>query len=281
MSTLHHITPEGWDVRYPDSLMKYIDHFRVKYFKYDIYDRVLSDYIKEHKRSNGVTLCSLGCGTAHHEIELAKHGFRVTGIDRHSESLELGKRHVAASGQDVTLIECNMTDEKAVKKAFEGKEEHFDVIVMLLIPLSVDDHDQAFKIFAPYLKQGGLFITSLFGYDSDLPNIARTDHGFEKSDIEVAEWGKEKDFVVRLNAYRYANTIIHWDAVYVYQEEGRLCMKRDHDILEVTEEGSGSDPFSLGEAYTLLPSRHIHECGPGLTPPYVYEYLIGWRKGGD
>lgn len=279
MTSLLHTTPESWDVTYPDSLMKYIDRFRIKYFRYEIYDAVLANYIQEHLRSSDVELCSLGCGTAHHEIELAKHGYKVTGVDQHGESLDLGKQHVKAAGVEVTLVECDIMNEDSVRRAFNGLENHFDVIVMLLIPLSIDDHDQAFKVLTPYLKKGGLFVTSLFGYNSSLPDIARTDAGFETSDIEVADLEDGEGFIVRMNSHRYTEKVIYWDAVYVYQESGNLCMKRDHDILEVTEEGSGKDPFNLGAKFTLLPTRRITECGPGLTPPYVYEYLSAWRKG--
>lgn len=51
----------------------------------------------------------LGCGTGAHAVYLARHGWRVTGVDLVTGALEKAHRRAAAAGVDVQLIEGDVT----------------------------------------------------------------------------------------------------------------------------------------------------------------------------
>ena len=129
---------------------------------------------------------------------------------------------------------------------------------------------------ARYLAPGGLFVTDLFGY----ARAVDTEKKIVVSDIEVADSTKGDDFAVRMNYYEYYRNIVQWDAIYLFHDEnGRLQMGRDHDILEVTPEDDGVDPLELDpRVFELLPTHRITETHDYMNPPFLYNYLIGWRK---
>lgn len=266
---------DSWEVSYPPGLMKYIDYFRLKYFQYEVYDRVLADYIERHKRTAGRRLLSLGCGTGHHEVELAKLGFDVVGMDRNEESLYIARQNVATAGVEVALLECDFLSPGDLGSQLDSLGS-FDVAAMLMIPLSSADHRRAALQCADALRPGGIFVTGFFGYADPID----PDRLVMESGVEVADGPRGTDFAVRLNYHEYHRDVVEWDAVYLfYDEESRLQMARDHDVLEVIEERMGADPLEMPEdVLRVLPSHRIVECQEGHSPPHLYEYLVAWRR---
>jgi len=57
----------------------------------------------------GMSLLDVGCGTGRHAIELARRGFRVTGVDISSGMLSQAREKAAAAGVAVTWIETDAT----------------------------------------------------------------------------------------------------------------------------------------------------------------------------
>ncbi len=58
----------------------------------------------------GQSILDLGCGTGRHSIELARRGFRLTGLDISAGMLAEAKKRAAAANVDVTWIEANAAD---------------------------------------------------------------------------------------------------------------------------------------------------------------------------
>ncbi len=52
----------------------------------------------------------LPCGQGRHALELARRGFRVTGVDRTAVYLEAARRRAEADGLDVELVRSDMRD---------------------------------------------------------------------------------------------------------------------------------------------------------------------------
>lgn len=263
-----------WEVGYPNGLIKIIDYFRMKYFQYDIFDQVIDKYVKKYCRSKGKVICSLGSGTGRHEVELAKKGYTVFGLERNEESVKISREYINSSGVDVKILQCDFLNEEEVDKAMKtiGK---VDVVALLLIPISIQDYSVAANNLAKWLKAGGIFLADNFGYvesiDSDRIHI--------ESNIEVAESPDKKDYAVRMNYYEYKNNIVNWDAVYLYYKDNKLVMERDHDILDVYPEADYPDCLQLNqEIYEILPNYRVVECDKCLAPPHLYEYIIGRRK---
>ncbi len=266
---------DHWQVSYPDDLVRHIDQFRKKYFRYEIYDKVLLDYIREYLGKGPISLLSLGCGTAWHEINLDKFGLSVVGVDRHKESMALAQENITKSEAKVRLLEWDFIDESDSPPAALTPES-FDVILMLMIPVSIADHASAIQSVEKFLRPGGIVIVSLFGWeDRTIP-----DETLYESNTEVVDLAEEGGFGVRLNYYEYDGNMVDWSAIYLVGANGESPrMYRDRDLLEVSPERMGEDPVGLPkEIFELLPSRQLRECGDGLTPPRVYEYFAGWKK---
>jgi len=265
---------EHWEVTYPQGIMRYIEYFRLKNNQVEKYDTALAKYIKTHCRSSGFRICSLGCGTGEREIDLANRGFEVVGIECHEESVAIANQSVVTSKANVDLITCDILEFDEIDKILHNKKL-FDAVIMIAVPLSIVDHARVVRHFAKYITTGGMFVTGLWGYTRDIPR-----EGDYASYIEVATSPTKDDFAVRLNYYEYTGNIIKWDAVYLYRDlNGHVRMERDDDILEVTPEQDGTDPLDTDEElFEQLPTYRVTECHPKMLPPYVYEYLIGWRK---
>jgi len=58
----------------------------------------------------GHTVLDVGCGTGRHAIELARRGYKVTGIDVSAGMIEEARRHGGTAGVTVTWIEADARD---------------------------------------------------------------------------------------------------------------------------------------------------------------------------
>lgn len=57
--------------------------------------------------SKGATVLDVGCGTGRHAVELAKRGFRVTGVDFSPEMLRVARGKAAVEGVAVEFVEAD------------------------------------------------------------------------------------------------------------------------------------------------------------------------------
>ena len=86
----------------------------------NVYDRFMDDfdyeawtdyYLKLIRRAGGEavqTICDCGCGTGNFSIELARRGFRVTGVDLSAAMLEEAARKTRAAGERVMYVRQDM-----------------------------------------------------------------------------------------------------------------------------------------------------------------------------
>lgn len=264
-----------WEVNYPLGLVRYIDYFRSKYFQYDIFDKTVNNYIKRFCNSDGKKILSLGSGTGRHEVELAKLGYHVIGLERNEESVKISKKYISECNADVDIYTCDFLDKNQVDEVMQGIGT-VDVVALLFIPISISSYECAIQNFKKWIKSGGVYVADFFSY-----NEGFTDSNLKiESNVEVAESCNQTEYVVRMNYYEYLNGICNWDAVYLYYDEnGRLCMKKDHDILEIIPERESNSHLNLPESeFEILPNHRVIECNEYIAPPHLYEYLIGRRK---
>jgi len=120
------------------------------------------DFIENEIRHNkAARILDIGCGTGRHDIELAKRGYAVTGIDLSESQLQRAKEKARTQNVQVDFI-------RADARALEYKDE-FDLALMLCegaFPLMETD-EMNYRILAnahAALKPGGKFIfTTLNG----------------------------------------------------------------------------------------------------------------------
>lgn len=100
------------------------------------------------------SLVDLGCGTASLSMELARLGYRVTGVDISCEMLTAAAEKLYNTDLRVRLINQDMTRLELFKKA--------DIFVSSLDGLnhldSLDDIKKTFSGVAKHLTAGGIFI---------------------------------------------------------------------------------------------------------------------------
>ncbi len=107
------------------------------------------------------TILDIGCGTGRHAVELARRGWRVTGIDLSESMLAVAKEKAAAEGVTIDFRRCDARD-----LPFKGE---FDAAIMLCegaFPLMETDemNYQILQNAARALRPGGTFIfTTLNG----------------------------------------------------------------------------------------------------------------------
>ena len=114
----------------------------------------------------GGAILDLGCGTGRHALELARQGFRVTGVDLSDGMLEVARGKAVVDGLDVRFVQADAATYRT--------DERFDAAICLceggpgLIGKGDDAeaHDLAiFRSAANALKPGAPFLlTTLNGY---------------------------------------------------------------------------------------------------------------------
>jgi len=121
--------------------------------------RQVDDVIRLLQLDKGTQILDLGCGIGRHAIELARRGFRVVGVDRTSQYLEIARRKAAEAGVRIEFIEEDM-------RAFY-RPDSFDAAVNMFTSFgyfqdSGDDRRVVDNLYAS-LKSGGRLAMELPG----------------------------------------------------------------------------------------------------------------------
>ena len=102
----------------------------------------------------GARVLDLACGHGRHTLELARRGFRVTGVDLSPRSLELARGSAAAEGLEIDFVRGDMRE-----LHFDGE---FDAAINVFTAIGYfdsDDEDRAvFERVASALRPGGAFL---------------------------------------------------------------------------------------------------------------------------
>ena len=127
--------------------------------------------IEELALPKGSAILDIGCGTGRHSVELAKHGFRMTGVDLSAGMLAQARQAAENSGVEIELIKSNAL-EYCQENKFEAALCLCEGAMALLSPdEDAHEHDLTIlkNIYAS-LKPGGKFIMTTL---SALRKIAR------------------------------------------------------------------------------------------------------------
>lgn len=116
--------------------------------------------------TKGMSILDIGCGTGRHSIELAKRGFRVTGLDFSAAMLGKARKKAMDANVDVEWMEADATDFKL--------DRVYDAAICLcegavgLVETGVDAeaHDSSvFRNISAHLTANAPFLlTALNGY---------------------------------------------------------------------------------------------------------------------
>ncbi|MFC2093740.1 class I SAM-dependent methyltransferase [Bacteroidota bacterium] len=145
---------KDWEIFFDHHSSKYMDEVFTKNTIKEV------DFlVEEFLLPAGSSIIDIGCGTGRHSIELAKRGFKVTGIDISEGMLNESEKTANAENVKVNFIKADATSFKT--------EDKFDAAVCLcegafaLIGINEDpyEHDSnILKNVNASLKQGTKFI---------------------------------------------------------------------------------------------------------------------------
>jgi 2-polyprenyl-3-methyl-5-hydroxy-6-metoxy-1,4-benzoquinol methylase len=121
--------------------------------------------IEELRLLPGCTILDMGCGTGRHSVELARRGYRLTGVDQSSGMLAEARKAAQAAGVQVEWVQADATQYRSSKL--------FDAAICLcegafgLVSISedVEAHDRfILRNISAALKPGAPFLlTALNG----------------------------------------------------------------------------------------------------------------------
>ena len=114
------------------------------------------DYLRDAVAGHGLdprgaTALDVGCGGGLLAEEVARLGFRVTGVDPSAPSLETAREHARAAGLDIEYRE-------GVGEALPVADAAFDLVYCCDVLEHVDDVPAVLREIRRALKPGGLFV---------------------------------------------------------------------------------------------------------------------------
>ena len=127
----------------------------------------------------------LGCGDGRHSLELARRGYRVTGLDLSEELLERARRRSAEEGLDITFIQGDMRDPPGISA--------FDLVVNFFTSFGYFREDgentRVLEAISRSLRPGGRFLMDYLNREyvisTLVPADSRTLGGME---VEQRRW---------------------------------------------------------------------------------------------
>ena len=125
----------------------------------------------------------LACGHGRHCLELARAGFRVTGVDLTQRFLDRGKRAADEEGLSVTWMRQDM-------RRIEFADEFDGVISMFTAFGYFEDEEEDLEVLrrvARALKPGGRFLVDVMNRDWIMANFRPCDVLFDREGVYVAD----------------------------------------------------------------------------------------------
>lgn len=150
-------------------------------------------------------ILDVGCGYGRHSIELARLGFRVTGLDFSEVQLTRGREKAAAAGVEV---DWRQGDSRAM--TFEGE---FDAAINMFLSFGYfetdEEHLAMFQGVARALRPGGKFLLDFWNREREIRGFDRWLVERTGEVFEVEEWD-----------FDHLNGRLNWTN-YVFFADGR------------------------------------------------------------
>jgi len=188
----------------------------------------------------GARVLDLGCGVGRHSLELARRGFKVTGVDRTKSYLKQAREKAEKEKLDIELVQSDM-------RAFR-RPGAFDAVINLFTTFGYfEDINDDRKVIANVydsLKPGGTFIMDTLGKET-LAKVFQK-RTWEELDGTIVlqehtisqnwSWMQNRWIMLRGNE-RIENTISH--RLYAATELAALLTSGGFSRVDVFGDGDG------------------------------------------
>ena len=162
------------------------DYLRVYPHRNDEEARRQVDFLLE--RLDNAPPCDvldLGCGDGRHSLELARRGYRVTGLDLSEELLGRARRRTSDEGLDITFIRGDMRDAPGVSA--------FDLVVNFFTSFGYFSEDRenarVLDAIARSLRPGGRFLMDYLNRAYVISTLVPEDRkNVEGMEVEQRRW---------------------------------------------------------------------------------------------
>lgn len=127
----------------------------------------------------------LGCGDGRHSLELARRGFRVTGLDLSEELLERARRRTADEGLDITFVRGDMRNPVG--------DHAFDLVVNFFTSFGYFREDgenaRVLEAISRALRPGGRFLMDYLNREYVISTLVPSDRrAVEGMEVEQRRW---------------------------------------------------------------------------------------------
>lgn len=127
----------------------------------------------------------LGCGDGRHSLELARRGYRVTGLDLSEDLLERARRRTADEGLDINFIRGDMRDPPGISA--------YDLVVNFFTSFGYFQEDgenaRVLEAIARSLRPGGRFLMDYLNREYVISTLVPADsRTVEGMDVEQRRW---------------------------------------------------------------------------------------------
>jgi cyclopropane fatty-acyl-phospholipid synthase-like methyltransferase len=215
----------------------------------------------------GSAILDMGCGTGRHSVELARRGYRMTGVDLSAGMLAEAEKAAQAAGVTVAWVQSDA-------RAFES-DTRFDAAICLcegsfgLVGTGEDPeaHDPAIlqRIYAA-LKPGAMFILTAL-------NGLRAIRQFTQEDVESGKFDPltlVEAYEMEIETSEGTISVVVLEKKHLPQDLKRLCQQAGFQVLHLwggTAGDWGRRPVRLDEMEVMVVARKpIAACKPLVEP---------------
>src|SRR5271156_654552 len=185
----------------------YVDFFRSDYL--NVYGHMFTEERAEKESAfvasalsltPGASVLDLCCGQGRHSVQLAKRGFKVTGLDLNAEYLELASKAAEAAKVKIDTVTGDMREIPFEKK--------FDAIVNMYSSFGyLESEDEDLRVLesaAKALKDGGQLLLDMLNREWAIDNYIQNDWHtgadgtlyVERRDLDLATSRMHVHFIV-------------------------------------------------------------------------------------
>ena len=243
----------------------YLDFFRADYL--NVYGHTFTDERAEKESSfvagaldlkPGAQVLDLCCGQGRHAVQLAKRGFKVTGLDLNPDYVQLAQQAAITSNVSIETVAADMRE-----IPFHNK---FDAIVNMYSSFGyLESEAEDLKVLqsaAEALKSGGMLLLDMLNREWAIDNYIQNDWHIgadrtlyvERRDLDLATSRMHVHFIVVDPKGGRRESIGHNIRLYTLTEMTRLLEGVGFHVTAVFG-GFERDVYSIGTRRMIVIAR--------------------------